>query len=107
MYKRQGSTRNLLGNTPAAKLVNLVSNETQVTKATPPIYLAHAVDDRPVPPENSRMLYAALQKNKVPSEYLELPNGGHGLNAYKGPSWDAWQKGSLKWLAKIKLIPSQ
>tara|TARA_B100001123_G_C14871917_1_gene852327 strand:- start:559 stop:720 length:162 start_codon:yes stop_codon:yes gene_type:complete len=53
------------------------------------------------------MLYAALQKNKVPSEYLELPNGGHGLNGYKGPSWDAWQKGSLEWLAKIKVIPSQ
>jgi len=100
-----GSKRNLLGNNPDAKLVDLFSNEKQVTKNTPPIYLAHAVDDRPVPPENSRMLYAALQKNKVPSEYLELPNGGHGLNGYKGPSWDAWQKGSLEWLAKIKVIP--
>ncbi len=100
-----GSKRNLLGNNPDAKMVDLFSNETQVTKSTPPIYLAHAVNDRPVPPENSRMLYAALQKNKVPSEYLELPNGGHGLNGYKGPSWDAWQKGSLEWLAKIKVIP--
>ena len=100
-----GSKRNLLGNNPDAKLVDLFSNEKQVTKDTPPIYLAHAVDDRPVPPENSRALYAALQKNKVPSEYLELPNGGHGLNGYKGPSWDARQKGSLEWLAKIKMIP--
>jgi len=100
-----GSKRNLLGNNPDAKMVDLFSNEKQVTKDTPPIYLAHAVDDRPVPPENSRALYAALQKNKVPSEYLELPNGGHGLNGYKGPSWDAWQKGSLEWLAKIKMIP--
>ena len=99
-----GSKRNLLGNNPDAKMVDLFSNEKQVTKDTPPIYLAHAVDDRPVPPENSRALYAALQKNKVPSEYLELPNGGHGLNGYKGPSWDAWQKGSLEWLAKIKMI---
>jgi len=99
-----GSKRNLLGNNPDAKMVDLFSNEKQVTKDTPPIYLAHAVNDRPVPPENSRALYAALQKNKVPSEYLELPNGGHGLNGYKGPSWDAWQKGSLEWLAKIKMI---
>ena len=68
--------------------------------------LAHAVDDRPVPPENSRALYKALQAIKIPSEYLELPNGGHGLNGYKGPSWDAWQKGSLEWLAKIKMIPA-
>jgi dipeptidyl aminopeptidase/acylaminoacyl peptidase len=96
----------LLGKTPTNELVELFSNEKQVTKETPPIYLAHAVDDRPVPPENSRALYAALQKNKVLSEYLELPNGGHGLNGYKGPSWDAWQKNSLLWLAKLKVIPA-
>jgi acetyl esterase/lipase len=102
-----GSRRNLLGNSPTAELVELFSNEKQVTKDTPPTYLAHAVDDRPVPPENSRALYKALQENKIPSEYLELPNGGHGLNGYKGPSWDAWQKNSLLWLAKQKMIPSQ
>ena len=105
-YTHRGSKRNLLGNEPTEKMVELFSNEKQVTKDTPPIFLAHAVDDRPVPPENSRMLYAALQKNKIPSEYLELPNGGHGLNGYKGPSWDAWQKGSLEWLRKIKMIPN-
>ena len=99
-----GSRRNLLGNRPTAELVELFSNEKQVTKDTPPTYLAHAVDDRPVPPENSRVLYKALQAKKIPSEYLELPNGGHGLNGYKGPSWDAWQKGSLEWLVKIKMI---
>ena len=47
----------------------------------------------------------ALQKAKVPGEYLELPSGGHGLNGYKGPMWDAWQKGSLDWLRKLKIIP--
>ena len=105
-HTHRGSKRNLLGNNPKANMVDLFSNEKQVTKDTPPIYLAHAVDDRPVPPENSRALYAALQKNKVPAEYLELPNGGHGLNGYKGPSWDAWQAGSLEWLEKIKMIPA-
>ena len=104
-YTHHGSKRNLLGNNPDAKMVELFSNEKQVSEETPPIYLAHAVDDRPVPPENSRILYAALQKNKVPSEYLELPNGGHGLNGYKGPSWDAWQKGSIKWLKEIRMLP--
>jgi hypothetical protein len=29
---------------------------------------------------------------------LELPSGGHGLNGYKGPMWDAWQTQSLQWL---------
>ena len=104
-HTHRGSKRNLLGNNPDPKMVELFSNEKQVSKETPPIFMAHAVNDRPVPPENSRMLFAALQKNKVPSEYLELPDGGHGLNGYKGPSWDAWQKGSIQWLKEIQMLP--
>ena len=85
-------------------MVELFSNEKQVTKDTPPIFMAHAVDDRPVPPENSRLLYAALKKEGIPSKYMELPDGGHGLNGYKGPSWDAWQKGSIQWLKEIGIL---
>ena len=99
-----GSKRNLLGNSPSAELVEKYSNEKQVTKNTPPAFLAHAVDDRPVPPQNSRDFYASLQKHKVTSKYLELPNGGHGLNGYKGPSWDAWQEQSIEWLAEIGML---
>lgn len=97
----QGSKNNLLGKEPSPELVKLYSNELQVTAKTPPTFLAHAVDDRPVPPENSRALFAALQKQNIPSKYLELPSGGHGLNGYKGPMWDAWQKQSLAWLADL------
>ena len=103
-HTHRGSKRNLLGNNPDPKMVELFSNENQVTKETPPIFLAHAVNDRPVPPENSRMLFAALQKNNIPSEYMELPDGGHGLNGYKGPSWDTWQKGSIQWLKEIGIL---
>ena len=103
----QGSRNNLLGKDPPAKLVDLFSNEKQVTGRTPPTFLAHAVDDKPVPPENSRTFYQALQLHKVPSEYLELPSGGHGLNGYKGPMWAAWQEKSLAWLSKLKFIPAQ
>ena len=101
-----GSRNNLLGKNPDAKLVESFSNEKQVTAKTPPTYLAHAKDDRAVPPENSRMFYDALVANKVPAHYLELPTGGHGLNGYKGPMWDAWQEGSLEWLAEMKLVPA-
>ena len=86
--------------------MELFSNEKQVTAKTPPAFLAHAKDDRPVPPENSRMFYDALQTHKVPAKYLELPSGGHGLNGYKGPMWDAWQEQSLAWLAELKFIPA-
>lgn len=97
-----GSKKNLLGDSPSPELVALYSNEKQVTERTPPMFLAHALDDKPVPPENSRQLHAALREHKVPTEYLELPSGGHGLNGYKGPMWDAWQQKSLAWLAALK-----
>ena len=93
-----GSRRNLLGPSPTPELVALFSNEKQVTSKTPPAYLAHARDDGPVSCENSRLFHRALEMATVPTEYLELPSGGHGLNGYKGPMWDAWQAGSLKWL---------
>ena len=102
-----GSKSNLLGKNPTPELVELFSNEKQVTDQTPPTFLAHALDDKPVPPENSKALYDALQAHKIPSKYLELPSGGHGLNGYKGPMWDAWQKQSLEFLAELKLIPAQ
>lgn len=101
-----GSKKNLLGENPDAKLIDLFSNEKQVTPKTPPMFLAHAKDDRVVVPENSRALYEALQAQKVPAKYLELPSGGHGLNGYKGPMWDAWQEQSLAWLAELKMIPA-
>jgi acetyl esterase/lipase len=100
-----GSRKNLLGKNPDAKLVELFSNEKQVTDKTPPTFLAHARDDRPVPPANSRMFYDALRAHKVNADYLELASGGHGLNGYQGLMWDAWQQRALAWLAERKLMP--
>lgn len=101
-----GSRTNLLGPNPTDEFIELYSNEKQVTDQTPPTFLAHAIDDGPVPPDNSRLFFKALQAHKVPSKYLELPDGGHGLNGYKGPSWDAWQTQSLDWLRELKLMPA-
>ena len=103
----QGSKTNLLGKDPPAKLVDLFSNEKQVTKRTPPTFLAHARNDEPVPPDNSKAFYEALQAHMIRSQYLELPSGGHGLDGYKGPMWDAWQTKSLEWLAELKIIPPE
>ena len=100
-----GSKANLLGPNPTAASVALFSNEKQVSGNTPPTFLAHAKDDTPVPPENSRMFYEALKAHQVAAKYLELPSGGHGLNGYRGPMWDAWQTECLNWLAEQKIIP--
>ena len=100
-----GSRTNLLGANPSAELIKRFSNETQVDAHTPPAFLAHALDDKVVNPDNSKDFHAALLANQVASEYLELPSGGHGLNGYKGEMWTAWQTRSLAWLAARKFIP--
>lgn len=100
-----GSKAKLLGADPKPELVQLFSNETQVTDQTPPAFLAHAKDDTAVPPENSRNFVAAMKEHHVPVEYLELPSGGHGLNGCKGPLWEEWKAKSLEWLAARNIIP--
>ena len=64
-------------------------------------FLSHV----PVPPENSRALREALKAHGVPVEYLELPEGGHGLFGCKGPMWEAWKKRALEWMAARDIIP--
>lgn len=102
----RGSRNNLLGKEPTPELVELFSNEKQITAKTPPAFLAHALNDNVVPADNSKMFSDALQASGVEVKYLELPSGGHGLNGYKGPMWDAWQTQSLEWLAARKFIPA-
>jgi acetyl esterase/lipase len=101
-----GSRNNLLGKNPDAKLVELFSNEKQITPKTPPAFLAHAKDDKVVVIENSKAFADAMQIQKLPVKFLELPSGGHGLNGYKGEMWDRWQTESLAWLAELKFIPA-
>jgi acetyl esterase/lipase len=100
-----GSRANLVGGGPTPELIQRFSTERQVNADTPPVYLAHALDDKVVVIENSRAFATAMKAAKRPVELLELATGGHGLNGYQGPSWDAWQAGSLTWLAGLKLIP--
>jgi len=100
-----GSRERLLGAPMKPELVELFSNEKQVTGNTPPAFLAHAIDDKAVTIGNSRMFAKALRDKGVKTELLELPDGGHGLNGYKGPSWDAWQEKGVVWLKEIGVIP--
>lgn len=101
----RGSKKNLMGENPAPGMADYFSTQKHVTAGTPPAFLAHAVDDKTVPIENSRMFHEAQKKAGLPTRLLELPNGGHGLSGYKGPSWDKWQAESLVWLKELKVIP--
>lgn len=101
----KGTRINLLGPDPKPERVTLYSNEKQVTDQTPPAFLAHAQDDKTVPPLNSASFCDALKAHHIPAEYLKLPYGGHGLSGYKGPMWEAWHKGALAWLAQTGFLP--
>lgn len=100
-----GSRKNLLGPNPSDAMVKSFSSELQVTAQTPPTFLAHAIDDKLVPPSNSRKFHEAMIAHKAQSKFLELPNGGHGLSGYKGPSWETWKSGSLAWMREIGVLP--
>lgn len=106
-YTHTGSRKELLGENPSDALVRLYSNEFQVTADTPPVFLAHAIDDKPVPIQNSRQFAAAMKYHKLPVELLELPTGGHGLNGCKGPLWEQWKAAALVWSAKEKMMPGK
>jgi acetyl esterase/lipase len=96
-FTHTGSRKELLGETPPADLVRLYSNELQVTADTPPVFFAHAIDDKPVPIENSRAFVTAMKYHHLPVELLELPTGGHGLNGCKGPLWEQWKAAAIRW----------
>ena len=94
-----GSRNNLLGKNPDAKLVEFYSNEKQVTKDTPPIFLFHTVEDKAVPIENSRMFKAACEKAGVPVDLVEYEKGPHGVGlAQKDPVLSKWPDKLEAWL---------
>jgi acetyl esterase/lipase len=92
----QGSKDNLLGPNPDPKLVESLSDETQVTPQTPPTVIAVATDDEIVPVANSRLMYAALQKAGVASVLQEYPHGGHGFQ--RGTVPVDWKERMFDWL---------
>ena len=104
-FTHTGSKKELLGENPSADLVRLYSNELQVTDNTPPVFLAHAIDDKAVPIQNSRQFVASMHEHHRPVELLELPSGGHGLNGCKGPLWEQWKAAALVWSANHKILP--
>jgi acetyl esterase/lipase len=94
-----GSVRNLLGENPDPKLIELMSNELHVTPQTPPTFLFHTNADTGVVPENSIRFYMALRKAKVPAEMHIFENGPHGVGLALGdPALGQWPVLLTNWL---------
>ncbi|MBO4550156.1 MAG: prolyl oligopeptidase family serine peptidase, partial [Bacteroidaceae bacterium] len=78
-YTHAGSRDNLLGSNPSSELVNLYSNELQVTSETPPCYICWASNDDIVKPINSTKYKSALKKAEVDVTSKTFSSGGHGF----------------------------
>ena len=96
-----GSKRNLIGTDAAPDLVRLMSNETRVSRDTPPTFLVHSTDDKAVPVENSLLFYEALKRNGVPAEMHVFEHGGHGFGlAPRDPVLSAWTTMCEAWMRR-------
>ena len=102
-YTHQGSKDNLLGKNPSEELVELYSNELQVTEQTPPAFIMHSSNDDAVPVLNSINYYLALCKHGVWSSMHLYPIGGHGWGYNESFPYKAQWKDELeKWLREIR-----
>ncbi len=98
-FAHAGSRRNLLGDTPDPALVELLSNEKQVTAQTPTTFIFFTEDDKAVPLENGLLFAAALRKAKVPYEFHIYETGRHGVGLAKdNPVLSTWPKLLENWL---------
>jgi acetyl esterase/lipase len=100
-HTHQGSKHNLLGKEPPAELVQLLSNELQVTKETPPCFVWHTWEDTAVDVENSLDFAAALRRNHVPFDLHIYQKGAHGIGLQDKPPFNQvhpWARDCLFWL---------
>jgi acetyl esterase/lipase len=101
----EGSLRNLLGDHPDPKLIELLSNELQVTPQTPPTFLYATTTDQTVPVENSVRFYLALEKAHVPVEMHIFENGPHGVGLdLADPSLGKWPMLLTDWFRARGLL---
>jgi acetyl esterase/lipase len=82
-----GSKRNLLGDNPDPSLVALLSNEKQVTRDTPQVFIFHTFEDSAVKVENTMEFAAALRRAGVPFALHIYTKGNHGMGL-GGAQWD-------------------
>ncbi|RYE20108.1 MAG: alpha/beta hydrolase [Sphingobacteriales bacterium] len=100
----QYSKEMLLGKHPSAEMIDLYSNEKQVTANTPPTFLIHAADDDSVPVQNSTLFYDELIKHKVKAEMHLYQEGGHGFGLNNTKTKDLWFERLKNWMDANKWL---
>lgn len=85
-FVHAGSRTQLLGAYPSPERMRAYSLDQDVSADTPPVFLAHALDDNAVPPENSLAMLAALRAKGIAAECHLFENGGHGFGLVAPPA---------------------
>lgn len=93
-----GSKANLIGKEANAETVKWFSSEKNITTNTPPAFMVHAQDDGAVNVKNSLYYYEGLTDNKVRSELLIYPKGGHGFGMFNKTTKDLWLEHAIQWM---------
>ena len=106
-FTHKGSRANLLGKEPDPKLVELMSNEKQVTKDTPPTFIVHGADDKVVPIENALMWVSAMAKSDVPCTFVMFKQGKHGFGIGNTPETSAWPAQCAAWLQGLGVLKTK
>lgn len=101
-FTHQGSKRNLLGPDPDPALVEHLSNERQVRKDGPPVFVWHTVEDTAVPVENALLFADGLRKAGVPFDLHVYEKGRHGIGlSAKPPAFEnphPWARDLVFWM---------
>jgi acetyl esterase/lipase len=100
----KGSRMNLLGKVQPLETLQKFSNELRVTDQTPPAFLVHAGDDSAVPVANSISYYEALLKQKIYSNMIIYPHGGHGFGMNNKTTKDKYMLNLQNWLNSINVL---
>lgn len=104
-WGHMGSRENLIGKTNDWRIIQNFCNELQVTKQTPPAFIALADDDTGVKPRNSIEYYLALKREGIPAELHIFKEGGHGFGMHKtGKAHDQWPLMLVEWMKAMKYI---
>jgi len=104
-YAHRGSWENLLGKDASLELRQSLSNETQVTKETPPTFLWTTSTDKTVPPENSVAFYLALHNAGIPAELHIFADAPHGVGLdLQDPFVGEWGALLRNWLRERGIL---
>lgn len=104
-FTHGGSRSNLLGPNPSPALIELLSNEKQVTPQTPPCFILQTADDAVVPCENALLFAMACHKNGVNVELHMYAHGPHGIGlGGSDPIFKTWPPHCAAWLGALGFL---